>query len=143
MRDATGRETLVGRRFGSWLVARDSEVGGAGRSVACVCDCGNERMVAVKALVRGSSRSCGRCPSSAIAAELQAKLAGLRVAVGEMLPPQAEVPHALVVLDGCTPAVLNALEAAGGLRVELPALELVQFDGPRVSLRAQMKGKSR
>lgn len=141
MRDAAGRETLVGRRFGSWVVTRDGEVGGVDRRVACRCDCGNERTVSAKSLARGTSRSCGRCPNGPRGEELRARLDGLRTMVGELMPPRAVAASALLVFDGCAPELLNALEAAGGLRVNLGHGELVHFDGPRVSLRAHLKGK--
>ena len=141
MRDAAGRETVVGRRFGSWVAIRDHAVGGADRRVTCRCDCGTERGVSMKALARGSSRSCGRCPDGPRAELLTAQLDGLRAIVGDALPPLDVVGHALVVLTGCAPDVLNALEAAGGLRVtRAGGVDLVHFDGPRVSVRANAKG---
>lgn len=136
MRDATGGgDAIIGRRFGSWVVVRDSAVGGTDRRVTCRCDCGNSRSVSLKNLLRGQSRSCGRC-TSARHEELQARLAGVRASVAEMMP--AGVKHATVALHECDADVLAALEAAGGRRA--PDRDYVALPGDRVSLIAHLKG---
>lgn len=49
-----------GKRFGSWTVVRDAEVGGVDRKVWCRCDCGGERAVRIYLLTKGRSRACHR-----------------------------------------------------------------------------------
>jgi len=56
--------SVVGKRFGSWLVLSESsrldKSGKRARRVAeCVCDCGKKRIVIVAYLINGNSMSCG------------------------------------------------------------------------------------
>lgn len=111
------------------------------RGVGCRCDCGNVHRVPAKLLAQGAVRSCGRCRDATRNVELAARLDGIRAAVGELLPDLGTVGHALIVLTGCAPDVLTTLEAAGGLRVTRDGgVDLVHFDGPRVSIRVNAKG---
>lgn len=57
-------DDLVGQRFGRLTVLKRSEdhVTAGGRKLvtyACVCDCGNEKIVRADKLRKGSTRSCG------------------------------------------------------------------------------------
>lgn len=52
-----GARSLVGERFGRWLVV--SEIRGRDGYCSCQCDCGTERRVARGSLVFGISLSCG------------------------------------------------------------------------------------
>jgi len=52
-----------GTRFGRWVVIGGERKGGthakAARQTLCQCECGTRRWVALIALRRGSSKSCG------------------------------------------------------------------------------------
>ena len=49
----------VGDRFERWTVMSDPFLKNNARHVNCLCDCGNEKQVAVSNLFLGKSRSCG------------------------------------------------------------------------------------
>ena len=52
--------SLIGSRFGRWIVLSFSHVGYNHRKYwLCRCDCGTERIIAARHLVSGESRSCG------------------------------------------------------------------------------------
>jgi hypothetical protein len=57
------RYDLTDKKFGSWLVtAKSSQKTKAGRTLwKCVCDCGKKSQVSTSCLVRGHSKSCGKC----------------------------------------------------------------------------------
>jgi hypothetical protein len=47
-----------GTRYGHWTAVEDF-TGGEQRRIACICDCGTNRLVRVGNLVRGLSTNCG------------------------------------------------------------------------------------
>ena len=56
----TQRRNLTGTKFGRWLVIKRSENGSYGRTRwQCLCECGNEGVVAGSSLICGDSQSCG------------------------------------------------------------------------------------
>ncbi len=58
--------TLIGTRFGFWVVVGESEPAPSGMSRwICRCDCGAERTLRRAILITGTSRSCG-CMTGAL-----------------------------------------------------------------------------
>src|SRR3990167_2614215 len=57
-----GGKSIVGCRFGKWLVL-DKDIVKIKRDLfyVCRCDCGLEKLVSKKSLARGSSKSCRGC----------------------------------------------------------------------------------
>lgn len=49
----------AGKKYGRWLVIRDSESKNGRRMLFCRCDCGTEKDVHASCLVQGYSKSCG------------------------------------------------------------------------------------
>jgi hypothetical protein len=63
------RPSLVGQRFGRWIViAAVPHTPRSPRRSVCRCDCGNEKIVNDSSLMRGLSRSC-RCLSKELTAK--------------------------------------------------------------------------
>lgn len=58
-----GARDIANERFGKWTALREGELKTSdGRSYwLCRCDCGSEREVSRRRLVRKQSRSCGKC----------------------------------------------------------------------------------
>lgn len=54
-----------GDRFGRLTIVREVEKSGNFRNFLCHCDCGNEKIVAMSALRRGYTQSCGCLMSEA------------------------------------------------------------------------------
>lgn len=54
-----------GDRFGRLTIVKEVEKSGNYRNFLCRCDCGNEKIVAMSALRRGYTRSCGCLMSEA------------------------------------------------------------------------------
>lgn len=53
-------EAMIGRRFGRWIVLRYAFHHPDGHAhFGCMCDCGNERIVAGYSMTRGQTVSCG------------------------------------------------------------------------------------
>lgn len=61
MSDNTARkeEPIEGARYGRWTVIEFPAIGKRRSFAKCRCDCGAEKIVGVKYLRRGSSKSCG------------------------------------------------------------------------------------
>ena len=56
-------DDLTGRRFGRWMVIAVSSVIKYNEPTClCKCDCGTERLVSCRRLLRGTSKSCGCLP---------------------------------------------------------------------------------
>ena len=51
-------EIELGSKYDRWTIQEESSVNGR-RYVIVKCDCGNERLVNLQSIVRGSSKSCG------------------------------------------------------------------------------------
>jgi hypothetical protein len=68
MRQPRTRGSLIGRRFGRWLVESLASAGAEGKKWNCVCDCGNRAILKTGKLTTGWSRSCG-CLRREITAE--------------------------------------------------------------------------
>ena len=54
-----GKRLLPGQRFGRWTVVREGEKKDNRVAWLCKCDCGTERTVITRQLVKGLSKSCG------------------------------------------------------------------------------------
>jgi len=52
-------EDLTGRRFGKLTVLKHERVVGKNHQWMCICDCGNEKVIAVSSLRSGATKSCG------------------------------------------------------------------------------------
>lgn len=87
---------LTGRRFGRLLVLRRGENYRCGTPRwACVCDCGNERLVSAGALVRGVTVSCG-CHRREKLAEARAKASAVGLTHGMSGSPEYGVWRAML-----------------------------------------------
>ena len=65
--------SLVGERFGRWIVLDKAEKGKSGEiQYLCRCDCGNERIIRRTSLTTGNSKSCG-CLSRDVAVKSNTK----------------------------------------------------------------------
>jgi hypothetical protein len=51
-------EIELGSKYDRWTIQEESSVNGR-RYVIAKCDCGNERLVNLQSIIRGSSKSCG------------------------------------------------------------------------------------
>ena len=53
-------EDLTGKRFGRWTAIRKTPSSEKGEiRWDCICDCGTQRSVSERSLLRGRSKSCG------------------------------------------------------------------------------------
>ena len=65
--------SLVGERYGRWIVLDKAEKGKSGEiQYLCRCDCGNERIIRRTSLTTGNSKSCG-CLSRDVAVKSNTK----------------------------------------------------------------------
>jgi hypothetical protein len=65
--------SLVGEKFGRWLVLEQAEKGKHGETqYFCRCDCGNERIIRRTSLTTGNSKSCG-CLSREVLTKINTK----------------------------------------------------------------------
>ena len=55
----TTRKSIIGRRFGRYVVIDRLELIGTNRMLFCRCDCGAEKSASYSSLVSGRTKSCG------------------------------------------------------------------------------------
>ena len=69
----------VGDRFERWTVTSEPFLKSKARHVDCLCDCGNEKQVAVSNLYLGKSRSCGCIAKEAASARGRHWMSGSKI----------------------------------------------------------------